>query len=204
MSKSTLKRVKIIFLDVDGVLNSMAGTYKRQARLGRKGDDSIYEDHVDVLKWIIEYTDAKIVVSSTWRLHAGIEGMQDYLEPFGISRETIIGVTPSVFEEVDHPTRPGYRKYRGEEIHEWFERTKDQIEVESFVILDDESDMTRYIKNLVKTKYDYGLTHLEGANAICQLNGWYTDEGEDGYPAWGEGQRVYDTIRLLNIKETES
>ena len=62
--------MKVIFLDIDGVLNSV-NTFKKR-----------YEEHQKINKWtleidlkmlenlkeIVEKTDAKIVLSSSWRV----------------------------------------------------------------------------------------------------------------------------------------
>ena len=55
--------MKYIFLDVDGVLNC-SDSFKRPCDI-----DPIDEDKVLRLKKIIDVTDAKVVVTSTWRLY---------------------------------------------------------------------------------------------------------------------------------------
>lgn len=55
--------IKVIFLDIDGVLN----TYFTK-EYTKMGAIFIEEKKVEILKKIIEQSDAKIVLSSTWRM----------------------------------------------------------------------------------------------------------------------------------------
>ena len=57
---------------------------------------------------------------------------------------------------------------RGIEIQRWLNETK--YEIESFVILDDDSDMLHLSEKLVKTKGTRGLTEKEAKEAIDMLN----------------------------------
>lgn len=55
---------KYIFLDIDGVLNSRDWFL---SRYGKSGIGNIDPEAVSVLRKIIRRTDAKIILSSTWR-----------------------------------------------------------------------------------------------------------------------------------------
>ena len=56
--------MKIVFLDIDGVLNSL--NYRR--RMGMQYfSDMIDRRKMPLLKKIVEATNAKIVLSTTWR-----------------------------------------------------------------------------------------------------------------------------------------
>ena len=58
------ENIKVIFLDIDGVLNSLA--YDR----GRKENNrNIDETGLPLIKRIVDETQAKIVLSSSWRTH---------------------------------------------------------------------------------------------------------------------------------------
>jgi len=64
-----MKFDKIIFLDIDGVLNVCS--------MERDEYGSLFHKHFeDNLRWIIDQTDAKIVISSTWRF-SGLEIMKE-------------------------------------------------------------------------------------------------------------------------------
>lgn len=49
--------MKIIFLDVDGVLNSIEDRFSWTIETDK---------HLEILKYIVDKTNAKIVVSSSW------------------------------------------------------------------------------------------------------------------------------------------
>lgn len=55
--------MKLIFLDIDGVLNCMGSKSRCQGFIG------IDNDKVKRLKQIVDATDAKIVLTSTWKRH---------------------------------------------------------------------------------------------------------------------------------------
>ena len=58
--------MKVIFLDIDGVLNSIKFDRLRM-RDGRS--DFIDESRLPLLKQIVDSTNAVIVLSTTWRVH---------------------------------------------------------------------------------------------------------------------------------------
>ena len=126
--------MKIIFLDVDGVLNS----YKDRFSYILETDY-----HLELLQRLVEQTGAKLVLSSSWRLGERIDDtLATRLKDFNMKT---IGSTPCLIDSC-----------RGDEIREWMDKCKEEIE--SFVILDDESDMAEFTKtNLVKTNARIGL-----------------------------------------------
>ena len=92
--------MKLIFLDIDGVLNSHDYFLKRYSETGKMQGgirpESIDPDALRRLERILEETDAKIIVSSTWRLGQTVEQLQDLLESAGfLYPETIVGRTGS-------------------------------------------------------------------------------------------------------------
>jgi hypothetical protein len=42
--------------------------------------------------------------------------------------------------------------------------------IESFAIVDDDSDMKHLLPDLIQTNSNYGLTYKEGLDIICKLN----------------------------------
>lgn len=159
--------MKIIFLDIDGVLNVISQ--------GRDQFGSIFHKHFeDNLRHLIEQTDAKIVISSTWRF-SGLDIMKDMWLKRNLPGE-VIDITPycaiiqkdESYESVE----------RGYEIQAWLNKHPD---VENYVILDDDNDMLDcQLNNFVKTsgnsdhpdKIDigYGLTKICTEKAIKILN----------------------------------
>jgi hypothetical protein len=162
--------MKAIFLDIDGVLNTGIyaihyfeickhfGLSRKDAKDLRHGLRDEFGSHFDprtvqLLEYIVKETDAKIVVSSTWR-HSGIEQMKLMWEMRDLPSE-VIGVTPFLNTE------------RGEEIAEYLREN----EVDSYVIIDDDCDMLpEQINNFVQTDGEYGLTLREANKIIDILN----------------------------------
>lgn len=154
--------VKICFLDCDGVLNNQLWLYNNKAMLD--------ESKVELLSKIIHQTDAKIVLSSSWRELRDIDShncnslytyLTEILKKYGME---IMDHTPIIEEE------------RPLEIFTWLENHI--CEVESFVILDDDWSADYYKaygleKNLIKlTFYDDGGLHSKHVEqAIKILNG---------------------------------
>jgi hypothetical protein len=135
--------LKVIFLDVDGVLNSR-GKWAG-CDLANLTDSGTRIDPLAVarLKRIVDATDAKIVVSSTWRLNH-FDDLRIYLWLHDGLRNRVIGATP------DHHGQP-----RGSEIQEWLDSHPGGA-VWSFVILDGDADMVHLMPRLVKTDSSTG------------------------------------------------
>lgn len=162
--------MKVIFLDVDGVLNSEV-EFREAANKGIKTSAIIGDEHLKLLKHIVNVTGARIVVSSTWRLgvtrtpngvfrgDSYFEKLKDDLKRFDIE---ILDVTPNLNGE------------RGDEIKRWISNyEKDHPKLESFVILDDDSDMGEFTEtNLVHTSFKDGLqvSHMKKAINILGEN----------------------------------
>lgn len=148
--------IKVIFLDIDGVLNN-----KKTTRTTANGCTFVEGKHLSRLKYIINATGAKIVLTSEWRRdRTDLEHNGDYLElkeelrRYGIY---VYGCTPVL--PSDH---------RGSEIAQWL---REHNSVSDFVILDDRGDMDPYMDRLVRTATDSGLGIKEAGRAIEILIG---------------------------------
>lgn len=150
--------MKIIFLDVDGVLNSEDDLmiYREKNNINHC---ILYEEVEDrplkLLKEIVDKTSAKIVVSSSWRIgciRSGRESvfgsglytkLESRLKDWGMS---IYDITPSLSSGTK----------RGDEIREWLSKNP----TDNFIILDDDSDMCEFLntEHFIKTTYKHGLT----------------------------------------------
>ena len=141
--------MKIIFLDVDGVLNSLQdGSFVRLRT----------DSHLKLLKQIVDVTGAKIVLSSSWRIGPtkARNNLLKRLEEYGLQ---IMDSTPVL----------SGASSRGDEIRQWLNESK--YEIESFVILDDEDDMEEFTaKNLVQTNTAVGLREKDASKCISMLN----------------------------------
>ena len=169
---------KVIFLDVDGVLNSSRTLYE---------DVSLEDDLILNLKELINKTGAKIILSSSWRLSTeAVAMLMDKLDKFGlvISGMTCDGVDLDWIEKYEFDATKKYlnTKFdydenkqikitydRGAEIFKWLYDHYDC----AYVILDDEiEDIKPYFNEsvIVKTSYKTGLTKEDVKKAIQILN----------------------------------
>ncbi len=140
--------MKVIFLDIDGVLNSTRsavglGNYPHS--LDAKGLALFDPVAVGIVKRLCSETGAKVVISSTWRrqfLHGQIG------EALGLPT---IGSTPV------HHDQP-----RGVEINAWLSAH----DCDRYVILDDDGDMLLEQRpNFVHVDNWIGLSYADYTNA---------------------------------------
>lgn len=158
--------MKVIFLDVDGVLNSEVSREQERNNFDNWMEHEVSEMHVNNLKKIVDATGAQIVLSSSWRFdHPKATGRDFIVDPLMkvLDRKLkavgldIIDVTPDL-----------RGKIRGAEIQDWLDR---HSEVERFVILDDDVDMNDEQKPFfVNTTFKNGLTDELANKAIEILN----------------------------------
>jgi hypothetical protein len=149
--------MKIIFLDIDGVLVNRWSLSNHSGIFAKA-----HPDCVAALNRITDETGARVVVSSTWR-KCGISKMRGFLNEWGVTGKAI-GCTPDLSKQAC-----GFLvgAQRGDEIQCWLdERELHKGDVESFVILDDDSDMKHLTPHLVRTTFEYGLTMKDAERAI--------------------------------------
>ena len=158
---------KIIFLDVDGVMNNQLWFIKTK---GNRPDDDIDPENMKHLNNIIKETDAEVVVTSTWRLNRTTEELQALFDRNGFKGK-IIGKTLDL-RCGDH----GHCVLRGNEILCWVKEHDESVgqsyyEYKNYVILDDESDMLYWQRNnLILVDAYCGLTPNMAYQAIRILN----------------------------------
>ncbi len=137
--------MKILFLDVDGVLNNAQTRERFNGYLG------IDRELVKYVKQIVERTGCQIVVSSTWRLDP----------EFLMEVEKVVGpyldVTP--VDDLYH--------FRGNEIFKWIMHTK--TPPECYAILDDTQAFYRH-QPLFKTDPQVGITPEIVEQIVAYLN----------------------------------
>jgi hypothetical protein len=148
--------VKIIFLDIDGVLNN-PGCYAIASGTHTPADSIC----VAALNHILIATGALIVISSTWKLQ-GLMFCKEKLARWGVKPRTVLDATPNL---------QGEGKTRAEEIQEWLDRNGDRHPIEAFVILDDEADLGHLTNSLIKTAGYRGLIMPDAEKAITMLAG---------------------------------
>jgi hypothetical protein len=168
--------LRLVFLDLDGVLNSHAYLYA-QSKIGEPHYDSrepgeagaIDPEPVKRLNRLIDATGAKVVVSSSWRHGRSVARLRELLGSRGFTGE-VIGKTPDCVPNNDHMSAR-HVGARGDEIHAWIQSSPLYgVElIESFVILDDDDDMSLVADRLVLTSFDTGLTDAHVDRAIAML-----------------------------------
>ncbi|MBE6665227.1 MAG: hypothetical protein E7603_03265 [Ruminococcaceae bacterium] len=154
------ENIKVIFLDIDGVLNSSA--YDRERK---ENDGNIDETRLPLIKRVVDETQAKIVLSSSWRTHWNRNLSlcdsvgKDMTALFAVYQLEIYDKTP-VLSSND----------RAEEIRMWLDKNKT---VTHFVILDDNRfGWGELLEYLVSTSYRIGrgLEEKHLLEAIRLLN----------------------------------
>lgn len=138
--------MKILFLDIDGVVN-------KQDNFNPAFTDNIYpiDSYCAFLVGRIQLqTGCEVVLSSSWRHHP--EGVQN--------------VSERVVRLLDKT--PTSDKYRGDEIQMWLDK---HPEVDKYAILDDDMDFYAYqAPNYFKTTFEEGLTDEISRSVIEHLN----------------------------------
>ena len=166
--------MKVIFLDIDGVLNT--GWWYTQMDRNTPKDKYGYAfdpNSVANLKKIIDETGADIVISSSWKSF-GLSELEEMWQDRGLPGK-LIGITPnSVSDEMllnadlDHME---LFSIRGMEIKEWL--TNHGKRVSNYVIIDDMDNMLSEQKpHFVRTNSEVGITNEDAEKAIEIIKSW--------------------------------
>lgn len=141
--------MKVLFLDIDGVLNSRKYLKRKFMETGRGGTTNIDPVPAALVRRIIDETGCRVVLSSTWRLAEKLrQKVRDDVCEF-------VGVTGNYGGEP-----------RGYEVEQW---VTSHPEVECYAILDDDSDFLKH-QPLFKTTFELGLTQEIAEDVIKHLN----------------------------------
>mmetsp|Transcript_4454 Transcript_4454/g.10795 ORF Transcript_4454/g.10795 Transcript_4454/m.10795 type:complete len:169 (-) Transcript_4454:562-1068(-) len=156
------KTLKVIFLDIDGVLlpfpndgNSESGLFPAST--------------LEPLKFLLQETDAKLVLSSTWRVRKDfIQDIVDAIRGFGIE-----------FEGFHDITDPNMHSERQWEIQDWISKQRARKEHKGgrmvWLALDDEELLEgdenarfrdSFVGHVVKTASHKGLTMDDVRDAL--------------------------------------
>lgn len=143
--------MKVLFLDIDGVCNSLAYAQRNSMNLWHKTDPEL----VNLVRGIIEATGCEVVLSSTWRL---------YPEALAVVKRDVcqlLDCTPDMQDGAKRGIVP-----RGEEVEAWL---AGHPEVSRYAILDDEGDFLPG-QPLFQTTFATGLTPEIADAVILHLN----------------------------------
>ncbi len=151
--------MNIIFLDVDGVLNSINKlieiyntTHKSHSGYSYPFDEVCLSN----LQLLVRETNSKLVVTSTWRKNKeGRCTLLNILKDYGLDKD-VIGYTPILLNEK-----------REMEIKKFLSTLSNKP---NFIILDDDVDMEELLPFLIKTDKQTGLTYENVQDAIEKLN----------------------------------
>lgn len=192
IQKTNDNKMKIIFLDIDGVLNgyniwtkylcnflSIIGL--RKIFINIWDFNGLHERKIHILSKIVKKTGAKVVLSSSTRhgfFNSTVKQSERNRKLYHYNilyKLNIIDITPDLHQK---------EKYsRASEILAWLKEHEDQVE--SFVILDDENF------DLVKTFGDNVIITSKDGN-IC--GAWEEDTGL-------KRKHIKQIVKILNKKE---
>ena len=175
--------MKVLFLDIDGVLNSenwfayriycvknnmvnILMNFVNTDDRNIKHKLTMLDDRaIANLNRIIEETGCKVVLSSSWR---------SSIESENIFTQNLLKLKGFKYEFYDVTHRLWFSDFsirRGEEIKFWLDKESEKHEIESFVILDDDSDMLpEQMNNFIHVDGQVGLTDRDVLAAIEILN----------------------------------
>lgn len=134
--------MKIIFLDIDGVLNSERSV---EAQYDDKFKHNVYGPAyfdplaIKLIEKLVIETDSKIVISSSWRIGRVIADFDFLPQVVGLTTTQHLGI-------------------RGHQIQHYI----DDNEIERYVIIDDDSDMLEHQKDF--------FVHVNGMNGFSVEN----------------------------------
>lgn len=143
--------MKVIFLDFDGVITTPL-KWKMNAK------------NIWCVKKIIDNTDAKIVVSSSWR-YKTLEATKNRILSWKRRcphNKSVLWLVDNLYDQTSFGGSRGYEIQRWLDIHE----------VEDYVIIDDEGTMldSQLFHFVQIYNWEYGITSTEADVAIKLLN----------------------------------
>lgn len=134
--------MNILFLDVEGVLNSskyLSKKYEEKGRITLTREEFFDPECMKILKVIVDLYDFYVVITSSWKI-AEYHILKNVFGKYGIT----------IYDRTKN-----YGDMRGQEIIEWLDNHKN--EVKNYVILDDDIfkdyEATGVLSHLVKTSF---------------------------------------------------
>lgn len=156
--------MKVIFLDIDGVLNTSTDIYERR-RIKFRGKRRIPTNKkpkrvfAKLVEWMLE-NDIYFVMSTSWRGNSQIEDWNEILKNYGVKKDLVISLTPfhskairglEILQWLDSWNNVGVKEYGKEKVNDYI------------VVDDDINDIKPYInkKKIIRTDVKNGLTEKD-------------------------------------------
>lgn len=175
---------KYLFLDVDGVLNSVSW-YREEWNKDHVYPQGDFDPKcVEIVNRIVKETGCKVVVSSSWRTEANLQSIFDKA---GLKFK-IHSITP-------------FGDHRGCEIRDWL---TSETEPYVYAILDDDRSMlTEQRKCFIKTNTVIGITDEDARHVINILN--RNDMWNDKLNSLiMESMKNHDTVRTTVLRAVKT
>jgi len=194
--------MKIIFLDMDGVMNSVqsamfyndfkgesSGWFKIYMPDETKDFNSYWSEICpmaisNMYQLLKNHPDIRFVISSTWRKGRSVEWFNKLFKHIGmISEDLVIDKTPVM---------SGYD--RGDEIKYWLDNDGKDLDIENFAILDDDSDMSVFLgtHHFIETDSRVGFSYRK-MEEVDKLFAGFNIEYKDLKP--GVRYKMFDKPR---------
>ncbi|MCO7186091.1 HAD domain-containing protein [Tenacibaculum sp. XPcli2-G] len=146
--------MNILFLDIDGVLNSRQWHSSENCKILEITVKRFFDPAcVEYLNKIVNETETKVVISSSWRILRSLQNLQDLFKSIGFTGK-IFGKTEdlSIFE-------PDTPNLRGVEIQNWIKDNQKHFKTPiKYVIIDDENEFFSHQEQFFfQTNPDIGL-----------------------------------------------
>ena len=153
-------KMKVIFIDFDGVITTYDSKWK------------IDMNNIKIINDICDKTNAKIVVTSTWRMgyRGDVSAFHERLKQYFIKNNYLDNFKDTFDKFINNIV--GMTEciggLRGDEIKSYMNK---HPEVENYVIIDDDSDMCDYqLFNFVQTDACEGITERDAKICVDILN----------------------------------
>lgn len=166
--------MKILFLDIDGVVNCKTTSQRHRGFIG-------IDPYLAFMVGKIQLdTGCEIVLSSTWRLDE--KSRAEVRKQVG----KFIDCTPSIRE----------KRERGWEIQAWLDKHPD---VTKYAILDDDSDMLEHqLPNFFKTSWEHGITP-----AIAEAVTRHLGPVLEGVGTYATSTKESDVLTLADLQKLQ-
>lgn len=153
--------MRVLFLDIDGVLNSYQSAHHLQQLRQESGpfppyfNNYVLKNGLDMCPLAVsnlihllnEVKDLQIVISSTWRFGCDLKDLKALFPMSELIRSRIIDSTPSLTSG-----------NRGDEIKRWV--INSTTRVQQFAVLDDDTDMDAVEEHFFHVNHKVGFDYL--------------------------------------------